>query len=60
MSASQLRSWGSVLVAETRTCGFVLVRYDSRYFGRSDVKGALGELGQKAGARQAPSCRTRS
>lgn len=60
MSASQLRSWGSVLVAETRTCGFVLVRYDSRYFGRSDVKGALGDLGEKAGARQAPSCRTRS
>lgn len=60
MSATQLRNWGSLLVAESRACGFVLQRYQSRYFGRSDVQGALAELGRKAGSRQASSCRIRS
>jgi hypothetical protein len=60
MSATQLRTWGSALVAESRACGFVLQRYEERYFGRSDVSGALAELGRKAAARQAPSCRVRS
>ena len=59
MSATQLRNWGSTLVADTRTCGFVLHRYEARYFGRTDIAGALGELGRKAGARQATSCRKR-
>ena len=60
MSATQLRTWGSVLVAESRACGFVLQRYDARYFGRTDIGGALAELRRRAGDRQAPSCRTRA
>jgi hypothetical protein len=59
MSATQLRNWGSVLVADTRTCGFVLHRYESRYFGRTDIAGAVAELGRKAEERQAASCRKR-
>jgi hypothetical protein len=60
MSASQLRTWGSALVAQSQVCGLVLTRYDARYFGRSDVKDALASLAQKAAARAATSCRVRS
>jgi hypothetical protein len=59
MSATQLRNWGADLMAEARACGFVLHRYDERYFGRSDVKSAIAELGRKATGRQALSCRRR-
>ena len=59
MSASQLRSWGSTLVAPSQVCGLVMVRYDDTYFGRSDVKEAVGTIAQKAGARAATSCRVR-
>ncbi len=60
MSATQLRNWGSALVAESRACGFMLYRYEARYFDRTDIASALAELGQKAEDRQATSCRTRS
>ena len=60
MSASQLRNWGSALVAHSRVCGLLLSRYDERYFGRSDVKDAVGVLGQKARTHAATSCRMRS
>ncbi len=60
MSASQLRNWGSTLVANSRVCGMLLLRYDDRYFGRSDVRDALRSLAGQAEARAASSCRTRS
>jgi hypothetical protein len=59
MSATQLRNWGAVLVADSRACGLALQRYEARYFGRTDIAGALGELGRKAEARQVASCRRR-
>jgi hypothetical protein len=59
MSASQLESWGSALVAHSRVCGLVLSRYDEGYFGRSDVKTAVAALRDEARARAATSCRTR-
>ena len=59
MSATQLSSWGSALVAPSRICGLVLVRYDSGYFGRSDVRNAVKTLGDKARARTVTSCRVR-
>jgi hypothetical protein len=59
MSASQLQTWGSALVAHSKVCGLVLARYDGGYFGRSDVKTAVATLRDKAGARAATSCRTR-
>ena len=60
MSAAQLQSWGSALVAQNRVCGLVLARYDATYFGRSDVKAAVGIVAEEAGARAATSCRVRS
>ena len=41
MSATQLRNWGSTLVADSRVCGLVLEGYESRYFGRTDIAGAM-------------------
>jgi hypothetical protein len=60
MSASQLRAWGSALVAQNRVCGLFMSRYDDRYFGRSDVKEAVSVLADKARAHAATSCRVRS
>jgi hypothetical protein len=59
MSATQLRGWGSTLVADSRVCGLVLQRYESRYFGRTDIASAVAELGRKAADRQATSCKRR-
>jgi hypothetical protein len=59
MSASQLQTWGSALVAHSRVCGLVLSRYDGGYFGRSDVKSAVAALRDKAAARAGTSCRKR-
>jgi hypothetical protein len=59
MSASQLQTWGSALVAHSRVCGLVLSRYDGGYFGRSDVKSAVAALRDKAEARAGTSCRKR-
>jgi hypothetical protein len=59
MSVTQLRNWGATLIADSRACGFGLQRYDSGYFGRTDIAGALAELGRKAESRQATSCRKR-
>jgi hypothetical protein len=60
MSASQLQSWGSALVAQSRGCGLVMSRYDAAYFGRSDVKEAVKTVAEQAEARAATSCRVRS
>lgn len=60
MSASQLRTWGSALVAPGAVCGLMLNRYDAKYFGRSDVRDAVQVLGDKAAARAASSCRSGS
>ena len=60
MSATQLQTWGSTLVANSRVCGMLLSRYEERYFGRSDVRSALRAVAARAGARAGSSCRTRS
>ena len=60
MSATQLRTWGSVLAVHTGVCGLFLSRYDVEYFGRSDIKQAVADLAGKAGARATTSCRSRT
>jgi hypothetical protein len=57
MGASQLRNWGSTILAQSQVCGLVLARYDAAYFGRSDIRDALRDLAAKARARTARSCR---
>jgi hypothetical protein len=60
MSASQLRTWGSTLVARSGVCGLVMSRYADGYFSRSDVKNAIADVSEKARTRAATSCRVRS
>jgi hypothetical protein len=60
MSATQLRSWGTALVAHSRVCGLLLSRYDEVYFARSDIKDAVAAVGEKARAHAATSCRVRA
>ena len=59
MSATQLGSWGSALLAPARVCGLMMSSYDATYFGRSDVKAAVATLRNKASAHAATSCRMR-
>lgn len=59
MSASQLRTSGSIVAASTKVCGVVLSRYDATYFARSDVKDAVSSVAAKARDRAATSCRVR-
>ena len=57
MSASQLRNWGSTILAQGYVCGLVLTRYDAAYFGRSDIRDAARDLANKASSRAGRSCR---
>lgn len=60
MSASQVRTWGSALVAQHGVCALLMSRYDEGYFGRSDIKDAVAVVGEKARTRAAISCRVRT
>ena len=57
MSASELRSYGTALLNQTRACGFLMWQYSSTYFGRSAIKSAMSELSTKARNHVKTSCR---
>jgi hypothetical protein len=57
MNASQVRAWGSALLAEPYICAFFMFRYDAPYFGRADIQAAVAELSEKAHALPNRSCR---
>jgi hypothetical protein len=57
MSASELRSYGSAILAQTHVCAFVMWKYTSTYYGRSDIKSAMRELSTKAKNHPRTSCR---
>lgn len=48
MSADEIRSWGGRFLSEPYLCGFLMWEYDSTYFSRPDIQGAMSELAQKA------------
>jgi hypothetical protein len=56
MSADELRSHGTALLDQEYACAFLMERYDSRYFGRSDVKEVMADLSQKAKDHAKVSC----
>jgi hypothetical protein len=56
MSAAQLRSWGSTLLDESYVCGFFNWRYDLKYNARSDIRGAMSYLAQRAKSHAKTSC----
>jgi hypothetical protein len=57
MSAAELRSYGSALLAQTYVCGFSMWRYYSSYYDKPDIKSAMVELSNKAKAHTKTSCR---
>jgi hypothetical protein len=59
MSASQLQNWGSALLNRSEVCGLSMWRYNTTYFGRSDIRSAVATLKDKARAHAARSCRVR-
>ena len=57
VSASQMRSWGSTILANTYPCAFLSWAYYARYMDRTDIRSARTYLAGKAGARGFKSCR---
>jgi hypothetical protein len=57
MSASELRTYGSVMLAPTYVCGFLMWKYTSAYYSRTDVKSAMSALSTLARNHPKTSCR---
>jgi len=57
MSASELRTYGSILLNQSYACGFFMWAHDLTYYGRSDIKSAMADLSTKAKAHVKTSCR---
>lgn len=57
MSAAELRSYGSALLAQPYVCAFAMWKYTSAYYGRADIQSALKDLSPKARNHAATSCR---
>jgi hypothetical protein len=57
MSASQVRTWGAAMLANSYPCAFLSWAYNSKYQGRSDIKSAKAYLAGKARAKGTKSCR---
>lgn len=56
LSATQVESWGSVLLADSYPCAFISWKYYDPYLSRTDIKAAMARLSQKAAAHTARSC----
>jgi hypothetical protein len=57
MSADEIRSWGGAYLSEPYICGFLLWEYESEYFSRPDIQGAVAELKRQAESRPRRECR---
>lgn len=57
MSASELRSYGTTLLNQSYSCGFFMWMHDVTYYGRSDIKSAMGDLSAMARSHAKTSCR---
>jgi hypothetical protein len=56
-TASQVKDFGSVLLASSYPCAFLSWRYDATYFSQTDIKSALSLLSKKAARHVPSSCR---
>ena len=57
MSASELRSYGSAILAQSYVCAFFMWKYQATYYDRADIKSAMSELSLKARNHARTSCR---
>jgi hypothetical protein len=57
MSANEIRTWGSAMLAQPYFCAYIMWEYERNYFSRPDIKAAMAELSQQAKAHPQQSCR---
>jgi hypothetical protein len=57
MTASELKTYGSAMLAQSYICGFSMWKYTATYYGRTDIKAAMTELSNKARAHAKTPCR---
>jgi hypothetical protein len=57
MTATEIKNWGAVLVAEPYVCAIMNWKYESNYFSRTDVRAALATLAQLAASHPSTPCR---
>jgi hypothetical protein len=56
MSASELRTYGTVVLNQSYPCAFFMWAHDVPYYGRTDIKSAMAALSTKAKAHAKTSC----
>jgi hypothetical protein len=56
-TASQIKSFGSVLLGSSYACAFLSWQYDPTYFAQTDIKSAMELLSKKAKRHAPTSCR---
>jgi hypothetical protein len=57
MSATELKTYGTVLLNQSYACGFIIWQHNLTYFGRSDVKSAMATLSNMAKVHVKTACR---
>jgi hypothetical protein len=57
MTATQVKSWGSTLLANTYPCAFISWQYNDTYLSSSSIKDAMSVLRSKAQSRSSKTCR---
>lgn len=57
MNATEIRTFGAALLKQTYACAFMVWAYNANYYGRSDIKAALGDISAKAKIHAKTSCR---
>jgi hypothetical protein len=57
MSATEVRSYGAAMLAQSYACAFYNYHYDQAYYGRSDIESAFADLSSKARTHARTSCR---
>jgi hypothetical protein len=60
MSGSQMRSWGSTILADSYPCAFLSWAYNAKYMNRSDIRSALANLAGQARSKASKACRAGS
>jgi hypothetical protein len=60
LTASQVQSWGSTLLASSYPCAFLSWHYDENYLSASSMQAAMDVLRSKAQNRSTKSCRSSS
>jgi len=57
MSATELKTYGSILLEQSYSCAFYMWTHNSTYYNRSDVKSVMTALSLKARSHARTSCR---